>query len=99
MSDIHEYSHVSNVVSVYNPETKLVSPQYLIVFDEDFTSVIYSPGTQEYDEMLEGLLNDLFDDVYWKHSDMFSDTLNTTHKYFDSTWDFLHMEEIAHKSC
>jgi hypothetical protein len=48
--------------------------------------------------MLEGLLNNLFDDVNWNHSDMFTCAPDTTHMYFDSTWDFLHMEEIARKS-
>jgi hypothetical protein len=76
----------------------MVSPQYHIVFDEDFTSVKHSPGTQENDEMLEGLSNNLFNDVNWKHSDMFIDAPDTTHMYFDSTWEFLHMEEITCKS-
>jgi hypothetical protein len=32
----HSPHHASNVVLVYNPATKLVSPQYHIIFDEGF---------------------------------------------------------------
>ena len=32
-------SHASNVALVLNPKTGLVSPQYHVVFDDDFTTV------------------------------------------------------------
>ena len=95
----HSKHHASNVVLVYNPITKLVSPQYHIVFDEDFTSIKHKPGSQEHNEMIDQLFTGLFSDVEWTHSDDFMEAPDTIHHYFDSTWDFLHMEEMAHQLC
>ena len=43
----HSPHHASNVVLVYNPATKLVSPQYHVIFDEDFTTVLSLYKTDE----------------------------------------------------
>ena len=84
---------------MYNPITKLVLPQYHIVFDEDFTSIKHKPGSQEHNEMIDQLFTGLFLDVEWTHSDDFTEAPDTIHCYFDSTWDFLHMEEMACQQC
>ena len=34
-------SHTSNVALFLNPKTGLVSPQFRVVFDDDFTTVLY----------------------------------------------------------
>ena len=36
--------HASNVALIYNPDTGFVSPQYHVVFDDEFTSVKSSPS-------------------------------------------------------
>ena len=84
---------------MYNPITKLVLPQYHIVFDKDFTSIKHKPGSQEHNEMIDQLFTGLFLDVEWTHSNDFMEAPDTIHCYFDSTWDFLHMEEMTHQQC
>ena len=49
--------------------------------------------------MIDQLFTGLFLDVEWTHSDDFMEAPDTIHHYFDSTWDFLHMEEMAHQQC
>ena len=95
----HSKHHASNVILVYNPITKLVSPQYHIVFDKDFTLIKHKPGSQEHNEMIDQLFAGLFLDVEWTHSNDFTEAPDTIHHYFDSTWDFLHMEEMACQQC
>ena len=84
---------------MYNPITKLVLPQYHVVFDEDFTLIEHKPGSQEHTKMIDQLFTGLFSDVEWTHSNDFTEAPDTIHCYFDSTWDFLHMEEMTHQQC
>ena len=51
----HSPHHASNVVLVYNPATKLVSPQYHVIFDEDFTTV----SSRFTDEQIENNITNL----------------------------------------
>ena len=91
----HSKHHANNVILVYNPITKLVLPQYHIVFDKDFTLIKHKPGSQEHNEMIDQLFTGLFSDVEWTHSDDFMEAPDTIHCYFDSTWDFHHMEDTS----
>ena len=95
----HSKHHASNVVLVYNPITKLVLPQYHIVFDEDFTLIKHKPGSQEHNNMIDQLFTGLISDIEWTHSNDFMEAPDTIHHYFNGTWDFLHMEELAHQQC
>ena len=47
--------------------------------------------------MIDQLFTGLFSDVEWTHSNDFMEAPDTFHHYFNSTWDFLHMEEMAHQ--
>jgi hypothetical protein len=37
----HSHFHVGNIALVFNPKTAKVSPQYHVIFDDDFTTVPY----------------------------------------------------------
>jgi hypothetical protein len=52
--------HASNVALVYNPETKLVSPQFYVLIDESFSSVSSYANKNEVEKHIEFTLDTLF---------------------------------------
>ena len=83
----HSDVHASNVVLVWNPLTKLVLPQYHVIFDEEFTTVLSDKplNLEDIDLMLVNLLCS----SKWWHQDHLAETTkdeNTQHYYFDSNW-------------
>jgi len=82
----HSDNHASNVMLVWNPLTKLVSPQYHVVLDEEFTMV--SPAAQAGRKCLDNAFKERLFTCTWWHTDQFATTTkqNTEHYYFDSDW-------------
>ena len=74
---------------VYNPATKLVSPQYHVVHDKSFDTVQLNMSAADAEQKLEEMLDALFVTSKWVHSDANSDDIepHPTHHYFDSSWD------------
>jgi len=62
----HSNHHASNVMLVWNPKTKLVSPQYHIVFDKEFTTVLVDRPLNAEDVDL-ALVNLLCLSEWWHH--------------------------------
>ena len=59
--------HASNVALIYNPETGFVSPQYHVVFDDEFTSIQLTPDID---------MKDIWTDLYFTNCDVPPDTNN-----------------------
>jgi hypothetical protein len=64
----HSLHHASNVILVYNPKTRLVSPQYHVVHDEIFDTVQISKSEAEAEANLEKMLDELFISARWQHT-------------------------------
>lgn len=56
----HSKNHASNVILVYNPTTKQVSPQYHVVHDESFDTVQLQLSTADAAQILDEMLDALF---------------------------------------
>jgi hypothetical protein len=83
----------SNVATVYNPCTQLVSPQYHIIFDKGFKAVT-SADPQQIEQNINNMFENLFDDNKWIHNDKFIDPNSTkSHRYFDFSWDISQIYE------
>jgi hypothetical protein len=82
-------NHASNVILVYNPKTRLVSPQYHVVHDENFDTVNVNMSKADAEANLDAMLDTLFESSSWQHTDMYTgcDHPAATHHYFDSSWD------------
>jgi hypothetical protein len=92
----HSPHHASNVVLVYNPKTKLVSPQYHIFFDEGFQTAHdnLSPSSTFTNELTK-LINEAFtNDSFWYHSQYDTEEEQTKYKYFDSNWDLAVQKDL-----
>jgi len=74
-----------NVPVVFNPLTKLASPQYQVIFDESFSTAPLSDVASSEEKMLEHF-DRLFADHTWEHYDQFIDSESSYH-YFDANWD------------
>jgi transposase InsO family protein len=85
----HSPNHASNVIQVFNPNTRLVSPQYHVVHDESFDTVNINMSEAAAEAKLDAMLDTLFETSQWRHSDMYSDSEfpAASHHYFDSSWD------------
>jgi hypothetical protein len=83
----HSQHHASNVILVYNPKTRLVSLQYHVVHDEDFTTVRVTTAQAKAD--LDAMLDELFQTSRWQHTDAYADCdlPITSHHYYDNSWD------------
>jgi len=68
----HSEHHASNVMVMWNPVTKLVSPQYHVIFNEEFTTV--SPAAQANHECLNISFKELLSTCTWWHTDQFATT-------------------------
>ena len=85
--------HASNVALVFNPRTQLVSPQYHVVFDEDFETV-ESSDPQQMEANIRMMSDQLFQDHEWIHCDDFTDPEDPhPHRYFDVGWDISRIYE------
>ena len=56
----HLLHHANNVILVYNPKTRLVSPQYHVIHDESFETVQINTSEAEAQQKLDEMLNALF---------------------------------------
>ena len=56
----HSPNHASNVILVYNPKTRLVSPQYHVVHDESFETVNIKTSEADAQVKLDSMLDALF---------------------------------------
>jgi hypothetical protein len=93
----HSPHHASNVILVYNPKTRLVSPQYHVVHDENFDMVQISKSKAEAEADLEKMLDELFISARWQHTDAYTDNDSTVarHYYFDNSWDLAYQQAQA----
>jgi hypothetical protein len=62
----HSLQHAGNVPLVYNPSMTHVSPQYHVVFDNQFTTVSGSPANST-----EDFYEKLYQDSAWLYKDPF----------------------------
>jgi hypothetical protein len=85
----HSLNHASNIIQVYNPQTRTVSPQYHVVHDESFDTVCIDTTKDDAEARLDAMLDTLFESPRWQHTDMYSDCDPSlaTHHYFDASWD------------
>jgi hypothetical protein len=86
----HPPHHASDVVLVYDPATKLVSPQYHVIFYEDFTTVLSRYTDEQKINNINNLLGNTLADTTWSHSDKWTDAAE--HFYFFSNWDLKYQE-------
>ena len=95
----HSQHHASNVIMVYNPVTKLVSPQYHVAHDESFDTMQLNMSAANTESKLEEMLDALFATSEWVHSEAYLDDMElcTTHHYFNSSWDLA--QEMIHATC
>jgi hypothetical protein len=56
----HSPHHASNMIQVYNPKTRLVSPQYNVVHDESFDTVCINMTEAQAEAQLDAMLDTLF---------------------------------------
>ena len=56
----HLLHHASNVILVYNPKTRLVSPQYHVIHDESFETVQINMSEADAQQKLDKMLDALF---------------------------------------
>jgi hypothetical protein len=92
----HSPHHASNVVLVYNPKTKLVSPQYHIFFDEGFQTTNDNLKTNETTEsaIMKVIADEFDNDSFWYHSMHDTEDEATKYKYFDRSWDLAVKKDI-----
>ena len=77
----HHYS--GTVPLIWNPRTKLVSPQFHVVFDERFETVSAQPIAENNADQ-ERLLERLFADSRWSYDDFYP---VEQRYFFDSLWE------------
>jgi hypothetical protein len=75
----HSNCHASNVPLVYNPRTTYVTPQYHLVFNESFTSIIY-PSIAKTEQFLQHL----YSTNNWHHKSEHAEMADMY--YFDAFW-------------
>ena len=79
----HSPHHSGNVAMIYNPETGHVSPQYHVVFDNGFTTVVKNNRAQTKRNM-DKAFEKLFKSDRWKYTDEYAESGHRYH--FDSLW-------------
>jgi len=82
---VESTEHAGNVPVVFNPLTKLASPQYNVLFDESFSATPSSDVASSGEKMLEHF-DRLFVDHMREQYDQFIDS-ESSHHYFDGNWD------------
>jgi hypothetical protein len=78
----HSTCHASNVPLVYNYHTTHVSPQYQLIFDEDFTSILHPTHTQT-----NAFLEKIYNSTSWHHHSPYSDDDD---EYFFDSFGWIH---------
>jgi hypothetical protein len=73
--------HASNIPLIYNPTTTHMSPQFHVVYDEDFILVVPLPSTAAAD----ALLDKLYKKAFWMHDH--NNPLLTDSYPFTTFWD------------
>jgi len=84
----HSEQHSSSVALIWNPQTKLVSAQYHVIFDEGFETVSSLNSNLDHDA-IQLAFSDQLKLSKWFHQDEYAETSpnDTQHYYFDSAWD------------
>ena len=77
----HSHQYAGVVPLVWNPRTRLVSPQFHVIFDEHFDTV--SPSAPTSAAALADLHQRLFSTARWSYADEFPADLRY---YFDTLW-------------
>ena len=98
----HSEQHSSNVIMVWNPVTKHVSPQYHVVLDEGFETIRPSDSALNDTTKVDAVLQNLFPSGEWIHTDEFDDPMSlnsqSRHYYFDTEWDLESHSRMTKKS-
>ena len=77
---------------VFNPKTKLVSPQYHCVFDEGFDTAVSTCDKKGLQEKIFQSLTFLGDESdHWEYVDKYEN--NSSRMFFDNTWNLEAMVE------
>ena len=85
-------AHAGSVPLIYNPDTKLTSPQYHVIFDEAFETVFSDSSDKEVQEQIFQSLTFLGDrSDEFEYSDSFED--NPSRQFFDDSWDIQNIRE------
>jgi hypothetical protein len=89
-------AHAGSVPLIFNPSTKLVSPQYHVIFDEGFETST-STNTAELQQLVQAQLSKIGTDSSdeWIFSDEFDN--DQSRHFFDASWDLLGIEEDLHE--
>jgi len=72
-------AHSGNVPVVYNPQTMHISPQFHMVFDDQFTTVTANPKTCS-----QTFYDSLYKTASWLHKDIYGATADLHH--FETYW-------------
>jgi hypothetical protein len=75
----HSLAHAGNVPVIYNPYTTHVSPQFHVVFDDQFTTVSTDPSV-----LNENFYTTLYDKALWNYNDTYAEVDDLY--YFDKLW-------------
>jgi hypothetical protein len=75
----HSLAHSGHVPVVYNPQTTHISPQFHVVFDDQFTTATANPSNCS-----PKFFENLYNTASWLHKDSFSAASDLHH--FESYW-------------
>ena len=85
-------AHAGSVPLVFNPKTKLVSPQYHCVFDEGFDTAVSTCDKKDLQEKIFQYLTFLGNESdHWEYIDEYEK--NSSRQLFDNTWNLEAMVE------
>jgi hypothetical protein len=75
----HSLAHSGNVPVIYNPQTTHITPQFHVVFDDQFSTVTGNPS-----QLTDKYFTDIYNSSSWLHKDKYADT-DDLH-LFDTYW-------------
>ena len=84
-------AHAGNVPLIFNPKTKLVSPQYHVIFDEGFDTAFTNDTKELQEKIFQSITHFGDNSEEWKFVDEFDN--NPSRQFFDSSWDIDAIEE------
>ena len=92
-------AHDGNVLLIFNPKTKLVSPQYHVIFDKDFDTAFTNNTKELQEKIFQSITHFGENSEEWIFVDKFDN--NPSCRFFDSSWDIDAIEEdiVARKKC
>ena len=77
---------------IFNPKTKLVSPQFHVIFDEGFGTAFAEDSVELQDKIFHSLMKLNENQEDWIYIDKFVD--NYSNQFFDASWDHDSMVKV-----